>query len=35
VVVPVGTVDGLPITVQLVGRPWEEARLLEAARQLE
>jgi amidase len=29
------TADGLPIGVQLVGGPWEEARLLQVASQLE
>jgi Asp-tRNA(Asn)/Glu-tRNA(Gln) amidotransferase A subunit family amidase len=35
-VVPMGfTDDGLPVGVQLVGRPWEEERLLDAGCQLE
>jgi amidase len=35
VVVPVGLVDGLPVAVQLVGKPWQEHRLLEIAAVVE
>jgi amidase len=35
VVVPVGEVDGLPVAVQLVGKPWQEPRLLAIARVVE
>jgi aspartyl-tRNA(Asn)/glutamyl-tRNA(Gln) amidotransferase subunit A len=33
--VPIGSVDGLPVGGQLLASPWEEARLLTAARALE
>jgi aspartyl-tRNA(Asn)/glutamyl-tRNA(Gln) amidotransferase subunit A len=35
VTVPCGTVEGLPVGVQLAGRPWEETTLLRAARRIE
>ena len=35
ITVPCGTADGLPVGVQLVGRPWDEATLLRAARTIE
>jgi Asp-tRNA(Asn)/Glu-tRNA(Gln) amidotransferase A subunit family amidase len=35
VVVPVGTQDGLPIAVQIVGHPWQDHIALAAARHIE
>jgi len=35
ITVPTGTVKGMPIGLQLVGRPWEEATVLRAARVVE
>jgi amidase len=35
VVVPLGAVDGLPVAVQLVGKPWQEHRLLGIASAVE
>jgi Asp-tRNA(Asn)/Glu-tRNA(Gln) amidotransferase A subunit family amidase len=34
-VLPAGDEDGLPISVQLVGRPWAEHVLLAAGRAIE
>jgi aspartyl-tRNA(Asn)/glutamyl-tRNA(Gln) amidotransferase subunit A len=33
--VPCGFVDGLPVGLQLIGRPWEEAFLLDLGRRYE
>lgn len=35
ITVPVGTIEGMPIGLQLAGRPWEEATVLRAARVVE
>jgi aspartyl-tRNA(Asn)/glutamyl-tRNA(Gln) amidotransferase subunit A len=35
ITVPSGMVEGLPVGVQLAGRPWAEATLLRAARCIE
>jgi amidase len=35
IVVPVASVDGLPVCVQLAAKPWDDARLLEAAALVE
>jgi len=35
ITVPTGTADDMPIGLQLVGRPWEEATVLKAARVVE
>jgi Asp-tRNA(Asn)/Glu-tRNA(Gln) amidotransferase A subunit family amidase len=35
VTVPVGLVDGLPVAVQLVGKPWHDHRLLGIASAVE
>lgn len=32
---PVGVIDGLPVGLQVVGRRWQESRLLAAARRIE